>query len=78
MTSKDLKGIVVERLGSQSELARLMNISKYAVSKYFIGTRMPSVPTMRLMARKLNVKFLDIVDAFYGPDDALFSPDHNV
>lgn len=50
-------------------LGRRLKVEKSCISKYFAGDRNPGVPVMRDMAKILDLDFLEIVEAFYGPDD---------
>lgn len=69
MTIESLMSIIKERVGSQSELARKLNVDKSSVSKYVSTERRPSIPVMRDMAKTLDLDFIEVVEAFYGPDD---------
>lgn len=69
MTIESLMVVIKEQLGSQSELARRLNVDKSSVSKYVSAERKPSIPVMRHMAEILDLDFMEIVEVFYGSDD---------
>ena len=60
---------ILARVGTQAELARRLNVDKSSLSKYIRRERRPSILVMRHMAQILDLDFMEVVEAFYGPDD---------
>jgi DNA-binding transcriptional regulator YdaS (Cro superfamily) len=58
--NKEIKNKILEKFGSQAELARWIGVSKTSVNLWFKGKQRISVPHALKLAKKLKVDWLDI------------------
>lgn len=60
--SEKIKKLRIENNLSQNDLARALNVTRVAVSKWELGKSLPTIDNLRLIANLFNVQLSDLVD----------------